>query len=112
MQHLGIDVNQDRLGIAGQAVVLRPLQIALVPVAHVLVRLGQMVLEDAVVLLVHLPLFRIGLALEELLPALAAPAGQEADAGAGLGLVVDHEVGIVAELAAAVLAHEGGQLQA
>ena len=102
LQHLGIEVDQDRLGVARQAVALRPFQVALVPVAHVLVGPRQLVMEDAVVLGVHLPLVRIGLAAHEFLAALAAPAGQEADARAGLGLVVDDEVRVVAELARAL----------
>ncbi len=66
---------------------------------------------DTGVLLIHLPLARIGLALEKLLAPLAAPAGQKTDTGTGGGLVVDHEIGIVAELAAAVLLDEGRQLE-
>ena len=50
--------------------------------------------------------------MQELLAALAAPAGQEADARAGLGFPVDDEVGVVAVLAPPVLGHEGRQLQA
>ena len=60
---------------------------------------GSVVLEDAVVLRVHLPLLRVGLAAHRLLAALAAPAGEEADARARRGLVVDDEVGVVAVLA-------------
>ena len=104
LQHLRVQVDQDRLGVALDAVALRPLEVALVPVAHVLVGRRQLVVVDAVVLRVHLPLPRVGLAAHELLAALAAPAGEEADARARLGLVVDDEVGVVAELARAVRA--------
>ena len=62
----------------------------------------QVVLEEAAVLRVHLPLLRIRLAAQRLLAILAAPAGEEADAGAGRGLVVDDEIRIVAVLARAV----------
>ena len=81
LQHFGIDVDVDRFGVTRQAVALGPFQVTLIPVAHVLVGLGQLVMEHAVVLFVHFPLLGVGLALHELLAALAAPAGQEADTG-------------------------------
>ena len=112
LQHFGVDLDHDRVGVAAQARPLRPLVIALVPVAHVLVGRRQLLLEHAIVLGVHLPLPRIGFALHELLAALAAPAGEEADARTGLGLVVDDEIGVVAVLAAAVGVDESGKLQA
>ena len=112
LQHFGIQVDQDRFAIARDAVALRPFQIALVPVAHVLVGTRQLVMEHAIVLLIHLPLVRIGFAEQRLLAALAAPARQKADAGAGFGLPVDDEIGIVAVLALAFLGDEGGQFQA
>ena len=112
LQHLGVQVHVDRLGVARHAVRPGPLEVALVPVTHVLVRLRQLVMEHAVVLRVHLPLPRVRLALEELLATLAAPAGQEADTRARRGLEVDDEVRVVAELAGAGLGDEGGQPEA
>ena len=111
LQHLGIELDQDRIVEAAHAHALRPFHVALVPVAHVLVRRRQLVVEHAVVVRVHLPLLRVRLALQELVAVLAAPAGEEADARARLGLVVDDEVGVVAELARAVGVDEGRELE-
>jgi hypothetical protein len=46
------------------------------------------------------------------LATLAAPAGQETDAGTGRGFKVGDKVRVVAELALAVFGGEGRQLQA
>ena len=92
LEHFRVEMDQDRLGVALDPRALRPLEVALVPVAHVLVGRRQLVLEHAVVPRVHLPLPRIGLAAHELFAALAAPAGEEADARPRFRLVVDDEI--------------------
>ena len=38
LQHLGVQVQVDRIGIAYQAMILRPVQVTAIPVAHVLER--------------------------------------------------------------------------
>ena len=67
--------------------------------------------EHAIVFFVHLPLPRIGFADHRLLAAAAAPAGEKTDARAGLGLVVDDEIRVVAVLARAIRLDEGRKLQ-
>ncbi len=66
---------------------------------------------DTVVLRIHLPLVGVGLALHELLPPLATPAGEEADTGAGFGLIVDHKVGVVTVLTITLTIDKGGQAE-
>ena len=78
LQKLGVDVNDDRVLVAPYACFLRPLHIAQVPVAHVLVFRRHLVMEHAVVLLVHVPLLGVGLAAHRFFTALAAPARQKA----------------------------------
>ena len=56
LQHLRIEMDGNGFSVTRHTVSACPVQIALVPVAHVLVGLRQMVVIDAVVLLVHLPL--------------------------------------------------------
>ncbi len=111
LQYFGIDVDVDGFGITRQRMALGPFQVTLVPVAHVLVGLGQFVLEYAVVLLVHLPLPGIGFALHVFLTTLATPAGQEADAGTGRCFVIDYKIRVVAELAAAICIGKSRQLE-
>ena len=103
-----MDVNG--LDISRQSMALGPFQVTLVPVAHVLVGLGQLIVEYAVVFLVHLPLPGIGLTLHEFLATLTPPTGQETDAGSGF--VIDHKVRVVAEFATAIGVGKGRQLEA
>ena len=88
-------MNINRFGVTRQAMMLRPFQVTLVPVAHVLVGLGQFIMKYAIVFFVHLPLIRVGFALHEFLTALAAPAGEKADTGTRFGFVIGDEVRIV-----------------
>ncbi len=100
LQYLGIDVDIDGIGITQQRMAFCPLEITLVPVAHVLVRLRQLVVENTVVLLVHFPLIRVGFTLHELFTVLASPAGQKTNTGTGGGLVIDHKIRVISELSA------------
>ncbi len=111
LQEFRVDVDHYGIVVAPQPRALRPCHVALVPVAHVLVFGRHRVVEDAVVLRVHLPLVGVGLAAHRLLATLAAPPGQEAHARARCGFVVDDEVGVVAELARSVGLDESGELQ-
>jgi hypothetical protein len=101
LQRVGIQRQLDRVVALAPALVLGEVEVGAVPVAHVLLVFGHVVLEHAVVLGVHLPLLGVGLAAQVLGAVLAAPAHQEADAG--LRLEVDDEVGVVLELARAAL---------
>ena len=65
----------------------------------------------AIVLGVHLPLVRVRFAAYGFFTPLAAPTGQEANAGAWRGFPVDDEIRIVAVLALPVRVHESRQFQ-
>ena len=67
--------------------------------------------KEAVVLRVHLPLVRVGLAADRLGTVHPAPAGQEADARARRCFVVDDEIGVAGELAGAVRLGERREAQ-
>ena len=112
LQDIRVQVQQDRFGITRQAVTLRPFQIALVPVTHVLETFRQFVMVVTVVLFIHLPLVRVRFALHELLATLAAPAGEETNAGAGFHLIVDNEILVVAETTRAIGVRKCRQLEA
>ena len=112
LQHFRIQMHEDRVAPTPQTVALRPLHVTPVPVAHVAVGRRHLVLEDAIICGVHLPLFRVRLAAHRLLPVCAAPAGEKADPGARLGLVADDEIRVIDVLARAAGVDERGQLQA
>ena len=67
--------------------------------------------KHAVVLFVHLPLFRVGFANHGFLAAAPAPAGEETDARAGLGLVIDNEIRVIAIFPGTVSSHKSRKLQ-
>ena len=95
-------MHVDRIGCPSEPARQRELEVVAIPVLHVVHRCGHLVMKDAVVLRVALPLLRIRLALERLLAVDAAPSRQEADARSGRCFEVDDEVAIVLVLARSV----------
>jgi len=112
LHHVRVERDHDRLVELAKALLDRKVQIRPIAVAHVLHRLGQRVVIDAVVLRVLFPLPRIRLADERLVTVLAAPADQEAHTRARCRLVIDDELRIVAILALAFRRRERGELEA
>ena len=112
LQEFRVDVDHDRVFVAPDTHFLGPLHVTTVPVAHVLVFHRHLMMKDAVVLFVHLPLPGVGFPSHRFLATLAAPAGQETNTGSRGGFVVDDEVGIALELARPIRLRECGQLEA
>ena len=109
LQHLGIQVDQDRLGGA-RCGLLRPLHVALVPVAHVLVAGGSR-WWNTQSFCAYISHWRgLGSPTRNFSPPCRA-SRRGSRCRAGLGLPVDDEVRVVAVLCAAVLGDEGRQLQ-
>ena len=100
----------DRVVLLPPAFFLGKVQILAVPVAHVVHGLGHVVLKDAIVLRIRLPLLGIGLATQMLVAIFAAPAHQKTNAG--LRLKVDDKIWVAGELATTLGCGEGRELEA
>ena len=110
LQGFRIQLQHDRVGLGDEAHAGRPLQV--VAIAHLVVtrRFGNRRVPETAVLDVALQLLRIRRALALRFAVLAAPAGQQADAGRAF--VAQDVVGVVAELRRTVFVGHRRQAEA
>ena len=110
LQGVGVQRQLHRVALLAPALLFGKVQVSLVPVAHVVHALGQVVLEHAVVGRVGLPLLGVGLAAQVLVAVFTAPAHQKANAG--LRLEVHHKIRVAGELGCTFGRGEGWEFEA